>query len=249
MPLRALIFDVDGTLAETEEAHRAAFNQAFAEAGRDWHWSVDRYRILLRVTGGRPRIRHFLDTIGGTATDDEVAALHIRKNVLYAEMVANGTVTLRPGVARLIDEARRAELKLAIATTTSRSNLDALLTRLLAPDAAAWFDAIVAGEDVTAKKPDPEVYLRALAALGVAASEAVAIEDSRNGLLAASACGIATVVTPSAYSAEEDFAGATLVCHDLERPRTVNLAVLSGLVPLSSVPPAAGTAQARPNRA
>ena len=231
MALRALIFDVDGTLAETEEAHRAAFNQSFAEAGHDWHWSVDQYRVLLRVTGGRPRIRHFLGTIGETATDDEIASLHIRKNTLYAEMVAHGAVTLRPGVARLIDEARRARLKLAIATTTSRSNIAALLEHLLAPDAAAWFGAIVAGEDVAAKKPDPEVYVRALAALGIAAAEAVAIEDSRNGLLAATACGIATIVTPSIYSDREDFTGARLVRPDLERPAAITLVTLSGLLP------------------
>ena len=228
MPLRALIFDVDGTLAETEEAHRAAFNQAFAETGRDWQWSIARYRTLLRVTGGQQRIRHFLDTIGEAATPADIATLHARKNVLYGAMVAEGSVALRPGVARLIAEARAAGLKLAIATTTSRANLDALLAHLLAPDAASWFDAIVAGEDVAAKKPDPEVYVRTLAMLGIAAADAVAIEDSRNGLLAAAACGIRTIVTPSRYSAGEDFTGAARACIDLDRA-AIDLAALECL--------------------
>lgn len=229
MPLRALIFDVDGTLAETEEAHRQSFNQAFADAGRDWRWDVDTYRDLLRVTGGQQRIRHFLDTIGASAAPDEIAALHVRKNRLYAERVAAGGVEQRPGVARLIGEARARGLRLAIATTTSRANLDALLAHLFAADAAGWFAAIVAGEDVAHKKPHPEVYARTLTQLGIMPREAVAIEDSRNGLVAASACGIATIVTPSVYSAGEDFGGAALVCRDLDAP-PVDVELLARIV-------------------
>lgn len=228
MGLRALIFDVDGTLAETEEAHRAAFNRTFAEAGHDWSWDVDTYRDLLRVTGGQQRIAHFLTTIGETATSVEIAALHARKNDLYADHVAGGEVALRPGVARLIDEARGAGIELGIATTTSRSNLDALLVQLLAPDAASWFDAIVTGEDVSIKKPDPEVYVLTLAALGITPAEAIAIEDSRNGLLAALACGVRTVVTPSLYSAREEFTGAALIVADLDTP-PVTVATLANL--------------------
>jgi len=229
VPLRAVIFDVDGTLAETEEAHRAAFNRAFAEAGHCWHWTVDAYRDLLRVTGGQLRIRAYLDAIGEAATPDEIALLHRRKNRIYADLVESGAVQLRPGVARLIAEARRAGLLVAIATTTSRSNIDALLAHAL-PQDAVRFDAIFAGEDVTAKKPDPEVYQKVLAALGIAAGDAIAIEDSRNGLLAATACGIATVITPSVYSAGEDFTEARLVTPDLERPRAIDLAALARLI-------------------
>jgi HAD superfamily hydrolase (TIGR01509 family) len=228
--LCALIFDVDGTLAETEEAHRAAFNQSFADHGRDWHWSVETYRVLLQVTGGQQRIRHFLKNIGETATSGEISSLHARKNALYAQMVDAGAVVLRPGVMRLLDEARHTGLKLAIATTTSRSNIQALLARLLSPDAATWFTAIVAGEDVAAKKPDPEVYARALGALGIPAAETVAIEDSRNGLLAATACAIVTVVTPSFYSEGEDFTGAIRVCADLDHPGLLDVAALAGLL-------------------
>lgn len=226
MPLKAIIFDVDGTMAETEEAHRAAFNQAFAEAGRDWHWNTDLYRSLLSVTGGQRRIRHFLNMIGENAAPAAIAALHARKNELYGERVASGEVALRPGVARLVEEARGAGIKLAIATTTSRSNLEALLAHLFASGATSWFAAIVAGEDVTMKKPHPEVYTRALAMLDLPPHEVVAIEDSRNGLLAATACGIPTVVTPSLYSAGEDFSAAAMVCHDLDR-LPVDLAALA----------------------
>jgi HAD superfamily hydrolase (TIGR01509 family) len=238
MPLGALIFDVDGTLAETEEAHRAAFNRSFEELGYDWRWSVDLYRVLLQVTGGQQRIRHFVNSIGVTLTSDEIARLHQRKNAHYATLVGEGAVTLRPGVARLIEEARSDGIKLGIATTTSRENILALLASLFQADATTWFAAIVCGEDVAAKKPDPEAYAQALARLAIPAAEAIAIEDSRNGLLAASGCAIRTVVTPSFYSAAEDFAGAALVSLDLERPTPITVAGLSALI---SNPVAAGS--------
>lgn len=234
MPLRALIFDVDGTLAETEEAHRAAFNQAFSDLGRDWHWTVDTYRALLDVTGGQQRIRQFLKTIDGTEKCGEIAAIHARKNALYAAMVAGGAVALRPGVARLIDEARAAGLRLAVATTTSRANFDQLLAHVLAPAAASFFDVVVAGEDVAVKKPHPEVYRRVLAALQLPAADCVAFEDSHNGLMAATACAIPTVVTPSFYTAHQDFPGAALVSADLDRPVAIDLAALNAVVPFRS---------------
>ncbi len=226
---RALIFDVDGTLAETEEAHRSAFNQTFAAAGLAWHWDTDLYRDLLRVTGGQQRIRHHASRIGHALADDAVAALHRAKNRRYAEMVAGGAVSLRPGVARLIAEARQAGLRLAIATTTSRSNLEALLAHVMAPEALAWFEVIVTGEDVFAKKPDPEAYARALAGLGLAATECFAFEDSRNGLLAAHALAIPTVVTPSVYTAHEVFAEAMLVLRSFDDPVRLDVAALRTL--------------------
>lgn len=218
MRLKAILFDVDGTIAETEEAHRRAFNQAFAEAGKDWCWSVNDYRELLKVTGGKERIRHFVKTIGETASDEFVAKVHGRKNAVYAELVESGEAALRPGIARLIAEARGAGIQVAIATTTSRENLMALLDRHFGNGALASFDAVVTGEDVSRKKPDPEVYILALGALGVAADACVAIEDSRNGLLAADACGIPVLVTPSLYTSHEQFDGATLILADLESP-------------------------------
>ena len=208
--IQALIFDVDGTLAETEELHRAAFNRAFAAAGLGIAWDRARYRELLGTTGGKRRIlRHFAEA--GLPEDDPLAGeLHRRKNQYYAEAVGLG-VALRPGVAEVMRRARAADLRLAIATTTSRSNLAALLAHAPLPE----FDAIVAGEDVSTLKPHPEVYLKALAQLDLPASAALAFEDSANGLRSATAAGIRTIVTPSYYSAGEDFAVAVAVLRDL----------------------------------
>lgn len=220
MSLKALIFDVDGTLAETEELHREAFNEAFAAAGYDWHWDEDLYRRLLKVTGGKERIRHFLGTaeidIGPDAADT-IAALHAVKNERYARKVAAG-IALRPGILRLMREAADEGLQLAIATTTSRSNLDALLASALGADEELRFAAIVTGEDVERKKPDPEAYLVVLQRLGLAAEECVAFEDSRNGVLAAQGAGLPVVVTPGIYTAHESFDGAECIVSDLGEP-------------------------------
>ncbi|UVO49865.1 HAD-IA family hydrolase [Sphingomonas sp. SUN019] len=213
--MQAIIFDVDGTLAETEETHRAAFNLAFAEAGYAWCWSPDDYTALLTTTGGRERIGRHMTEIGVSPDPAVIAALHVRKNQLYADLIASGAVAPRPGVRELIAEARRDGIATAIATTTSRSNLIALLDRIFGPKAMHGFAAVICGEDVAAKKPDPEVYRRALAALGLRAPACVAIEDSANGLAAARACGIATVVTLSRYTIGEHFDGAALVRESL----------------------------------
>ena len=216
MRVRALIFDVDGTLAETEEIHRAAFNRAFAEDGLTWHWDVDLYRELLRVTGGKERIRRWLemDGVAPTLPEDRIARLHARKNEIYGEIVRSGGCVLRPGVAELVATARAGGLRLAIATTTSRSNVEALLAATF-PGADGLFDPIVAGEDVVAKKPAPDAYLQAVEKLGLPADACLALEDSINGLTAARAAGLATVVTPSLYTAHESFEGAARVIPDL----------------------------------
>ena len=217
MALRALIFDVDGTLAETEEIHRAAFERAFTEAGLSWRWTVDRYRELLAVTGGKERIRHFIATTPGVEDpgDDRIAALHARKNEIYGEIVRGGGCALRPGVAALVRAAQAAGLRLAIATTTSRSNVDALLAAAFADARADLFDPIVCGEDVAAKKPSPEAYHVALARLGLPAADCLAFEDSKNGLTAARGAGLATILTPSLYTAHERFDGASAILADL----------------------------------
>lgn len=221
MTLRAIIFDVDGTLAETEEAHRRAFNQAFAEAGKPWRWSPDDYTALLTTTGGRERILRYITEIGLAPDAELIAALHRRKNMIYADLLAQGAVSPRPGVVRLIAEARRCGIALAIATTTSRSNLIALLKSCFGVNPADMFTSIVTGEDVAAKKPDPEVYQRALCDLGLTAAACVAIEDSRNGLKAALSCGIATVVTPSYYTQKQQFPGAAAVYPSLDHDNAI----------------------------
>jgi HAD superfamily hydrolase (TIGR01509 family) len=212
--LQALIFDVDGTLAETEEAHRESFNEAFAEAGLPWFWSRDDYRALLKVTGGKERIAHFIATLPSPPAitgEDFIPRLHARKTELYTAKVASGAVAFRPGIEALIDEAPRRGLKLAIATTTSRPNVDALLEAVLGPGAASRFAAIACGDMVKAKKPAPDVYDLALAELGVPPAHAVAIEDSWNGIRSARAAGLPVIATPSLYSAADDFSEATLV--------------------------------------
>ncbi len=216
MPLSALIFDVDGTLAETEEIHRLAFERTFAEERLDWVWDVDLYRELLRVTGGKERIRHFVATSGVAPIDEaRVARLHERKNEIYGEIVRGGGAGLRPGVAALIERARAAGLRLALSTTTSRSNVAALLAGSFAGMPDDLFDPIVAGEDVALKKPDPEAYHRVLARLGLPAEACLVFEDSWNGLTAARGAGLRTIVTPSLYTAHEDFTGAARVVADL----------------------------------
>ncbi|MFO1329074.1 MAG: HAD-IA family hydrolase [Rubrivivax sp.] len=203
--MKALLWDVDGTLAETErDGHRVAFNLAFAERGLPWTWSESHYGRLLSVTGGRERLLHDMATradapVPAAQREALAAELHARKNQLYAERVAAGAVQLRPGVAELIDEACSAGLQLAITTTTSRANVDALLTATLGRAWRSRFAAVLCGEDVARKKPDPEVYRRALQALALAPLDTLAIEDSPGGVAAARAAQVPVVVTRSAY--------------------------------------------------
>lgn len=206
--MKALIFDVDGTLAETEGAHLDAFNEAFAGAGLPWRWSEAEYTRLLTTTGGKERIARYVREAGGDPADFPIAALHRDKTVRYTGRIARGGIALRPGVAELIAEAQALGLGLAIATTTSPENVEALIRATLGADMTEIFPVVAAGDMVGAKKPAPDVYLLALERLGVAAADCVAFEDSRNGLLAAKAAGIFTVVTPGRFTAQEDFTGA-----------------------------------------
>lgn len=213
----ALILDVDGTLAETEEVHRQAFNEAFVQAGVDWCWGRTIYKELLRVAGGKERIQAF-DRMRETEpllSDAEIAELHRIKTARYAELIAKGGCPLRPGVEALMADAGRRGQRLAIATTTSRGNIEALLSVTLGEDWAGRFDAVVAGDEVPRKKPAPDVYHEVLARLSMPASACMAIEDSRNGLLAATLAGIPVLITRSVYFRDEDFSEALLVVDDL----------------------------------
>lgn len=230
MTLRALIFDVDGTLSETEEAHRRAFNEAFAEAGMDWNWSVEDYTWLLKTTGGKERMRAFRAHIGAASpSDEEIAALHRAKTARYGALVESRALTLRPGVAELIAAARAAGLKVAVATTTNRPNVDALCRACWGKEAGEVFDVIAAGDEVKAKKPAPDVFDLAVGRLGIDPSEVVAFEDSRNGVLSAQAAGLRVIVTPSRYTAAEDFSMAEWVVPDLSAR---NVAIIEPLLAL-----------------
>jgi len=213
--LAALIFDVDGTLAETEELHRAAFNAAFAAAGLPWVWDIPLYARLLKVTGGKERIAHYLTMLTNVPTLDKsaIAALHADKTARYTALVDQGGLALRPGVAALVQSARAAGLHLAIATTTSRPNVDALLSRTFGDNP---FDVIVAGDEVASKKPAPDVYIEALRRLDLPAAVCVAIEDTEQGLASALGAGLRCVVTKSVYGAGGNFAGARAVVASLE---------------------------------
>jgi HAD superfamily hydrolase (TIGR01509 family) len=218
--LRALIFDVDGTLAETEEVHRRSFNDAFAAAGLSWRWNQSLYLKLLDVAGGKERIRHYIAAHGATPVLDDaaVAALHKDKTARYTRLVEEGEIQLRPGIKTLLHEAKPYGVRLAIATTTSRPNIDALLGATLNYQP---FEVIAAGDEVPAKKPSPDVYLLALKRLGLSANECVAIEDSPNGLRSAQAAGIPCIVTPSVYGGAGPFPGALRVVDLAHQPVSV----------------------------
>ena len=219
--LQCLIFDVDGTLANTErDGHRVAFNRGFAEAGLDWHWSVDFYGELLIVSGGKERLKYFLkrylpDFQPEGKFDDFIAYLHKLKTKHYLELLRSGAIALRPGAKRLIEEARAAGVTLAIATTTSLPNVIALLEKYLDLD---WFAVIAAGDIVPAKKPAPDIYHYVVRRLNLPPDSFVVIEDSDNGLESAIAAGLTTVVTVNNYTAQQDFSRAALVVSDLGEP-------------------------------
>lgn len=218
---QALIFDVDGTLAETErDGHRVAFNAAFRDCGLSWHWDELRYGELLAVTGGKERIRHYAAHDAPAIAerpdfDALVGQLHKIKTAHYLRLVDRGQLPLRPGVACLINEARQAGLRLAIATTTTPENVDALLRANLGPDAPGWFDVIGAGDVVPAKKPAPDIYQWVLDRLALPASACLAIEDSEMGLKSALTAGLRCVVTISEYTRGQDFRGAERVLEGL----------------------------------
>ena len=223
MELKAVLFDVDGTLADTEEAHRQAFNAAFRAHGLPWEWDTELYRELLTVAGGKERIRHYCARFRPAFLDDPraaeiIALLHADKTRRYAERAACGGIAPRPGVVRLVRELHDAGVRLAIATTTSRANVDALLATSLRALPPGVFELVGAGEDVAAKKPSPAIYAFVLQGLRVAPADCLAIEDSRNGLLAALAAGVPALVTECPWTSGEDFAGALVVLSDLGDP-------------------------------
>lgn len=223
MAIEALIFDVDGTMADTEEAHRVAFNLAFERYRLGWVWQPDEYRELLQVTGGKERIAIYVETLPLPDAERRrlntmVPDIHAEKTRFYSSFVADGAVPLRPGVARLLDEALANGCKLAIASTTTAVNIDALLQATLGARGLDMFSTIACGDQVRAKKPAPDIYRLALRGLDLLPEHAIAFEDSPNGLRAANAAELRTVVTPTFWTEGGDFAAAALLLPHLGDP-------------------------------
>ena len=222
--LKALIFDVDGTLADTErDGHRVAFNLAFREAGLDWHWDVETYGRLLDITGGKERIRLFIEQFQTDANvpsdlDRFIRQLHQSKTRQYVALLKTGAIPLRPGVKRLLRQAREAGLRLGIATTTTPENVTTLLSATLGPESIDWFDVIAAGDVVPNKKPAADIYRYALKQMDLTAADCMAFEDSENGVLASLNAGLKTLVTVNGYTRGHKFDGAIMVLDHLGEP-------------------------------
>ncbi len=221
--LQALVFDVDGTVADTEEIHRQAFNAAFIELALWWDWSAEDYMRLLRVSSGPQRLANYIETLAvpqdeKTRLHGLVPAIHATKTRIYRELIERGA-PVRPGVERLMKEARAAGLRLALGSTSSTANVEALVSASLGREALGWFSAVASVDEVPRRKPAPDLYLRLLGELRLPAAACVAFEDSANGVRAAKAAGLYTIATPSRWTATQDFTAADLVLYSLGEPQ------------------------------
>jgi HAD superfamily hydrolase (TIGR01509 family) len=226
--MKALIFDCDGVLVDTErDGHRVAFNRAFAAAGIDAEWDVALYGELLKIAGGKERMTHYFNENGwpdGKPAETLIPELHKRKTAIFTDLIAKGSLPLRPGISRLVDEAHAAGMRLGVCTTSDPKAIDGVLD-LFGAKRKGWFEIVLAGDVVKKKKPDSEIYALAKQKLGLAAGDCVVVEDSRNGLLAALGAGMPTLITTSTYTKDEDFTGAAKVVAELGDPPTVLVAL------------------------
>lgn len=246
--LEAILWDMDGVLADTErDGHRPSFNLVFEENKLDTHWDVDRYGVLLEVGGGKERMTAHWNEVGwpdalpddGTR-QDRIKQFHQRKTDIFMDMIKGGTIPLRPGVLRVVDDAIAAGITLAVCSTSNEQAVRNLVNTLMGPDRASRF-RIFAGDMVSKKKPAPDVYLMAVREMGLDKSRCVIVEDSGIGLKAAISAGVRCLVTKSSYTSSEDFAGADLVVDELgDDPSTgVTLDALSSLLLLPAERPSA----------
>ena len=222
--MKALIFDCDGVLVDTErDGHRVAFNRAFAAAGIDAEWDVDKYGELLKIAGGKERMTHYFNKNGwprGKTAETLIPELHKKKTAIFTELVASGKLPLRPGITRIVDEAHAAGIRLGVCTTSAPDSVNGVLD-LMGKKRKAYFAVVLAGDVVKKKKPDPEIYNLAKRRLGLDGRECVVIEDSRNGLLAAIGAGMPCLITTSTYTQDEDFREAARVVPELGDPPKV----------------------------
>jgi HAD superfamily hydrolase (TIGR01509 family) len=216
--MKALIFDCDGVLVDTErDGHRVAFNRAFADAGIKAEWSVEQYGELLKIAGGKERMKHYFDRNGwppGKTAETLIPELHKRKTAIFTALIAGGSLPLRPGITRIVDEAHAAGIRLGVCTTSDPKSIDGVLD-LMGKQRKAYFEIVLAGDVVAKKKPSPEIYILAKQRLNLDARECVVIEDSRNGLLAASGAGMPCLITTSTYTIDEDFHEAARIVPEL----------------------------------
>jgi HAD superfamily hydrolase (TIGR01509 family) len=219
--MKALIFDCDGVLVDTErDGHRVAFNRAFAAAGIDAEWDVDLYGRLLKIAGGKERMTHYFNQVGwpnGKTAETLIPELHKRKTALFTDLIAQGSLPLRPGISRLVDEAYAAGIRLGVCTTSDPKAIDGVLD-LFGAQRKQWFEVVLAGDIVKKKKPDPAIYNLAKQRFALEAHDCVVVEDSRNGLLASLGAGMPTLITTSTYTKDEDFTGAARVVPELGDP-------------------------------
>jgi HAD superfamily hydrolase (TIGR01509 family) len=222
--MKALIFDCDGVLVDTErDGHRVAFNRAFAAAGIDADWSVELYGELLKIAGGKERMTHYFNGCGwpnGKTAETLIPELHKKKTAIFTELIAKGSLPLRPGIVRIVDEAHAAGVRLGVCTTSDPKAIDGVLD-LFGAERRKWFEIVLAGDIVKRKKPDPEIYALAKQRLRLDGGNCVVVEDSRNGLLAALGAGMPTLITTSTYTRDEDFTGAAKVVPELGDPPKV----------------------------
>lgn len=212
--LKAILFGSIGVIAETSDIQRRAYNAALAEAGVAWHWDPDTYRQLLTESGGKRRLRRLSAANDDALTEEQVQAIHARKTEIACAEVASG-VSLRPGVAAVIEEALDRRLSLAFVTSTYRPNIDAIAEGAAGALPLDRFAAVLTTDDCERGKPAPDVYREALSRLGIQADNAIAIEDSATSVRAAKAAGLYTIATPGEYTAGQDFSAADRVLQSL----------------------------------
>jgi HAD superfamily hydrolase (TIGR01509 family) len=220
--IKAIFFDQDGVIIDTErDGHRVSFNMTFKEFGFTDEWSVDYYHELLQIGGGKERMKHHWQTKGFSRpvppvdVDELIKNMHKRKTALFVQLIDSGKLPLRPGIHRLMQEAMTAGLKIGVCTTSNEQTAKAITEDFL-PDIK--FDVVLAGDIVSKKKPDPEIYTLALNLTGLKPEEAIVIEDSRNGVLSAKSAGTHVVVTTNYYTENEDLSAGDIIVSCLGDP-------------------------------